>query len=325
MELLLDRARSKILSTTLRIGWLGSIYRVRAYRTFLLFSLSLAASLILASINAKILLYLSPLLLGLPHLFASYLYSSPHPETVRNFRFLLVTAAVAIWSGLRILKPEVDTQAYFIPASIFISIFVLRSKLNASRAITILALVLVPLSYFFAWEVALSLLIGHNIISFIFWHQSARTRTERNTIWAAAITTSTALGLMTYFMTAESSLVSSLQETSLIMLGGISKADCIIMLTFLVTQSLHYFIWIKAIPDFKNTADTPGGFQYSFERLRAQFGKHTIVTIGVGIAALTAVVLFIDFETFRLLYISIAAYHGLYEIGALFNFGNADQ
>jgi len=163
--------------------------------------------------------------------------------------------------------------------------------------------------FWFPRETSLVLLLGHNFIAFVYWYRSAKGADAKNTVLRCLALTTAVL----FFPLA----TDALKECSEILLGSSGTIECALMYAFLLTQGLHYFIWLKAIPDFKSTSATPGGFRFSVNRLKLRLGNQSVGLMLVTMIALTVWALSFGLEEFRLIYVALASYHGLYEIAAL--------
>jgi hypothetical protein len=96
---------------------------------------------------------------------------------------------------------------------------------------------------------------------------------------------------------------------------------------FALGQSLHYFIWLKAIPELSISQKIPLSFSQSYKALLRDLGP-TITKISVYLSFITitgVIIIFVskpNFEFFsieklRNIYLSLAIAHGYIEIGIL--------
>jgi len=318
----LDWVRSRILSRTLRFERLRALYRDRERRTLALFALSLVLNFWLVLFFPKILFYGTPLLMGVPHLFASFLYSKaslPHERRPKS-HFLFHAITLAVWASVLLQNEGVFQDPHFLTVALafVISLFwIRRSGTFSIGPLAIIAAATVGFT-FFPVTVAIVLLFGHNFMAFAFWHRNARTPRARASALRALSWTGIALVTLALlpFLHLDILNSASTSEIARLLLGDDSPMIRFGVQVFLVTQSLHYFIWLKAIPDAASTAETPGGFEYTARNLTRSLGRHAL-KIGV-ILALSLIVMaaFYGFEPFRLAYLALAAYHGLFEIAA---------
>jgi hypothetical protein len=90
-----------------------------------------------------------------------------------------------------------------------------------------------------------------------------------------------------------------------------------LVVLYAFSQSIHYFLWLKAIPENHQQQLFPPSFQWSFKQLANDFGSSSLyfllALVGLGLAYWFV----LEFQTARLLYFSIASYHGFMEISNL--------
>lgn len=309
MVAVLDRARAGILRRTLRSPFLRPIYRDRERRTRLLFFGSLLLNLILVCRFPEWLFYGAPLVLGIPHLLASREFSGrllPVSLSLTPIRGLFVLAAILAYLGF----PGSRTIPFLLTGTLLGIGWGRGSRIHLSRLIPLLSLfwcgfILSPLS------AVLAVAIAHNFLAFWFWLKSAKTLQGKRSAALALIST-----ILTIF------LISLLPDSPMGLIGTLlfgatlhSPPEALVR-TFLLTQSLHYFIWLKAIPDAVASSETPGGYALTLRSILRNSGKviPSLSLAGAGILAL--VFFFWDAETFRTLYVTLAAYHGIFEIAA---------
>ena len=80
---------------------------------------------------------------------------------------------------------------------------------------------------------------------------------------------------------------------------------------------MHYFVWLKAIPEQELATTHPVSFRLSMSYLVKDFGRKTVIwTVAVVVASLLMWAL-VALPQARLLYFSIAAFHGYLEIAGL--------
>ena len=86
-------------------------------------------------------------------------------------------------------------------------------------------------------------------------------------------------------------------------------------------QSLHYFVWLRAIPDQYLYRSVPVTFRQSLGLFRRDFSKlggtMILVTVSAGVLVGLAALLLAAGETARLIYLSVASWHGYLEITGL--------
>src|SRR5262249_24558861 len=88
-------------------------------------------------------------------------------------------------------------------------------------------------------------------------------------------------------------------------------------IAFAFGQALHYFVWLKAIPDQFHYHEVPTSFRQSLSLLSRDFGRTlalALVVISVGAIVAWS---FMSFQQARLVYFCLAAYHGYLELAGL--------
>lgn len=82
-------------------------------------------------------------------------------------------------------------------------------------------------------------------------------------------------------------------------------------------QALHYFVWLKAIPDQQHTHAVPTSFRQSYRLLQNDFGRQLTFGAVVATIAMAGAWIFMRLPEARALYFALAAYHGYLEIAGL--------
>lgn len=174
------------------------------------------------------------------------------------------------------------------------------------------------------------LLLGHNFIAFFFWIGHAATKKDRQVAILSLIIFSilTALILTGQFdflykilppgvdvawaKMDYSDLGKSLAPWSR------NQHDWFhFFVAYVFGQSLHYFVWLKAIPEQQLSQETPISFRLSFTLLQKSFGKRLWMFLILGSLASLGIWFFFRMQEARLLYFAIASYHGFHEFAGL--------
>jgi hypothetical protein len=352
----LDHFRASLLRSTLRIGLFRSCFLQRSSRLLVFFSFACLFSLMLSLFFPLWVLLLGPLIYGVPHIFSSirYFHHSVSRSAVsrsalnrdpndQRFKIFGVLSAVLI---------AVFTYRLFITADYFQMNLPQMSEWSGSTYIELGALAItviiaariygislkqilqgflfsIPLVLGFvfspAWTIGALVLI-HNFVAFIYWGIASR-RDERKVALFAFITTFLLTILIfsgVFDRWAHPSLILDLAGLSIVDTGKLiapwSSNETLFLhacIAFAFGQSLHYFVWLKAIPDQNHYQETPTSFRHSLALLRQDFGS----TMAAGLILLSVgSVLFWSFMSFqkaRLIYFCLASYHGYLEIAGL--------
>ncbi len=306
----LDFARSYVLRRTLKIKFLRDCYRSKIKRTYLLFCVSLLVNGFLILNYPLVSFYLIPLLLGVPHIYSSirYGYKSSN-QTPYYILWILIFVAQVLQRQRWVSDPHGLLNGFAVLCTLFIIKINFRETKN--KLILFIPLVITLGFIWNAFIAALVIMLAHNFFAFIFWYYSSKSIEEkRMVVIAFAFTLATAIIL--YFVPVSTQLGELAQN-----LTGLYETRITLWLTsaFLFTQSIHYFIWLKAIPDFTLQTDTPLSFRNGDKKIRDFFGNRIYFYIGSLIIVLTVFSFYVGLEEGRQLYIQLSAFHGLAEIG----------
>lgn len=345
----LDKLRSQILRVTLSNSTLKNMFCVRSNRLAALFVLSVALSLCTSLLAPLWVLVLGPLIYGTPHLFSSLRYVHSTAAGEANIRlpqfkkalyaFSFIFSAVSI---LRILSDFgfVNTQHLSSSSNLLeLGSFVLSLLCCAviykhSYARMFVAFALCIPFVWAAWTLPLwtsgVLILLHNFIAFIYWIGATQTRRERAIAVLAAgvfLLVNAAIFSGVFdgvykLMTPTAELPwAALEYSELGKMIAPWSSDYVTwfhaVVAYAFGQSLHYFVWLKAIPDQHHTQEVPTTFRQSYKLLVDDFGKkHYIFMLAVILISVGAWA-FLKMPEARIVYFSFAAYHGYLEIAGL--------
>jgi len=82
-------------------------------------------------------------------------------------------------------------------------------------------------------------------------------------------------------------------------------------------QALHYFVWLKAIPDQQHHHEVPAGFRQSYRLLVEDFGRKTVAMMVIASLAMLGVWALQAMPEARATYFAVAAFHGYLEMAGL--------
>lgn len=297
--MILDAIRSQLLCTTLRVPAFAEIYCSRERRTLTLYALSLFFNSILIKFSPRVAFYAGPLILGVPHLLFSFQY------TVKGFALRRLSLLVLVVTLLKVIEYWFEFPLYHFPEALALTGtgFLLGQKRSS---LFLIPLFIISFNYFSV--LPLVLLIGHNFVAFYFWWKESRTDSEKRVV-INALYMLILVSMVHIFLGPKSEKI-----LSLVLLGDL-EGDSFLKI-FLLSQSAHYFIWMKAIPDFRQTSPTPTSFRYTFVKIKSEVGKHALKIVGLGSILLLLLFVIIDEEEARIFYLHVSAFHGLSEIGA---------
>jgi len=244
----------------------------------------------LALIKPALLLAIGPLIFGYPHLVASYRYIQ-----VKSIRLFILMTSIAI-----ILHLSRTGFAHFeqLPFGVW-QIVVATLTLIISRVISKRVIVIEICTCIFfciglvrlAWMEPLiyvgGTLILHNWIAFIYWIMASKEKRRRTTAILSSL-----LFLLIHILVLTGGLDSwiPIKDGQIFFESG-SKitgwylaswtTDALVWYRFLVIYtfglSMHYFVWLKAIPESLNKFEHPSCFRLSLKNLRRDLGKKTLI------------------------------------------------
>jgi hypothetical protein len=179
------------------------------------------------------------------------------------------------------------------------------------------------------WTTGILVLL-HNFVAFIYWIQTCKTPVDRRV--AVFAMTFTALITIGMFLGSFDSLLTLTHPTFFIpwahldseTLGRMIIPDSTDPLLWVHSvcayafgQMIHYFVWLKAIPDQHHYHPIPTSFRQSYRLLCTDFGAKT--TNWTVLATLLPIGLCFTFpiSQIRNIYFMLAAYHGYLEIAGL--------
>lgn len=349
---LLDTVRSRILRVTLRLPGMARVFSTRSYRLAVLFVVVCSTAIVLSSFFPLWVLLIGPFVYGVPHIISSVRYfhysvsEGPKDKGVRGrvFGFLsillifvfayrmivnvnvfaLKNAPLSEWKGSTFLELGVLGIAFLGCAVLY------RKSLARVLCGTFL---LLPLVGAFVWSPLWTigaLVLLHNFVAFVYWIIAAKTPGERRVAAAAfAITLAVTAAI---FAGSLDFLYQWAGPARALEFARLSVADTGRMIApwsshelfwlrasvaFAFGQSLHYFVWLKAIPDQFHTSDAPTSFRQSWNLLELDFGKKFLLVLFAIVLGTWMLWGLLNLQLARLVYFSLAAFHGYIEIAGL--------
>jgi hypothetical protein len=199
------------------------------------------------------------------------------------------------------------------------------------------ALFIAPLAtafWFKPMETIGVMVLVHNFIAFVYWIRATQTRSERGVAWGAlgitlGVSVAIFLGafdpLYSYFHHFEPRLALNVaqltaQDTGRLIAPWWQGADSFWLHACSVYgfgQALHYFVWLKAIPDQFHTHDVPTTFRQSLKLLSEDFGRAVALALVFISVASVVIWSFMTLQEARMIYFCLAGYHGYLEIAGL--------
>jgi general stress protein CsbA len=343
----LDHFRASLLRTTLRLGIFRFWFLDRPSRLLLLFSLAAGLALGFSLAFPLWVLLLGPLVYGVPHVFSSirYFHHSVSKNASDSERFKMFHVLITLLGAVFIYRLFI-TADYFhlsLPSmsewagSTYIELIALALTLAlASRIYRIPVkqvlrgvLFSTPLIVGFwfspAWTIGALVLI-HNFVAFFYWMIVSDFGERKVAVIAFAatflITVLIFAGIFDGFT--HPAYILDLAQLSVVDTGKLivpwSSSEKLFLhacVAFAFGQSLHYFVWLKAIPDQHHYQKIPTSFRQSLALLREDFGytlASALIALSVGSILFWS---FLSFQKARLIYFCLASYHGYLELAGL--------
>lgn len=323
-----------------------SFFMSRSARIMILFLMASIFYFAVSSFFPLWVLLAGPILWGIPHIISSLRYSNLSFD--ESYRTHLLRFQFIVWSAVFIYRILIDvfhqnifwaTQPLLFEASALLVSFVYQFyiyrmqnlKVNFKFILSaVLFSIFITMTYFYPIQTALVALIGHNYLPLFAWYKSCQNKSDVKVFAASAflyilfsvfIMTGTFDGLYKVF--APSGHISFLnwdysEVISPFVTGEMDYRFWFhIVVLYAFSQAIHYFIWMKAIPENYQQQEYPPSFNWSFNRLVNDFGSSSIFVL-LAISSIGLLMwLFLEFQTARLVYFSIASYHGFMEISAI--------
>jgi hypothetical protein len=326
----LDRARTALFVRAARVGVLRPVLLEKRRRVPALVLAHASVALVLSLLAPTLLLVVAPLLLGVPHLLADVRYLVLRPAMPHRLRWLLLGGCAALISS-RLLEllgvrglPRVELAG---AGLLTLAVIALGApRLKSMRVVSALLLTSVLLAAALLWPSDARLVLGHghNVVALVIWALVfCRSRTRALGLIAvilgsAALLIATPLawwgfkhGLQAAFglhaFAAADALAPRVTDASLA-LGVVAS--------FAFLQSVHYAVWLHAIPQEATRGEATLTFRMSFRALVTDLGRPLL---GVATLLVLSVPLAACFGPLRAqaTYLELAAFHAYLELAAL--------
>lgn len=338
----LDLLRAMVLRRTLSVPTLRRWYHDRATRLFALFMLSVAIYLPLSLAFPLWVLAIGPMVWGLPHLIASTRFVS-HGLVRRGLQsrrsfyrltglvflgtFALRLATERQWLGSPLLNSS------YIDLSLIIVAFAVAGfgfrTVSIGRAMVLLSLIGL-VSWYCPLEFLGLLILAHNFVAFIYWINVSKSQRER--VYAQMALGVFALIHVAIFAGAFDGMYKWVDVPPSLKWAGLDYGELgeLILpwtksyvfwfhavVSYAFGQSIHYYVWLKAVPEGGSDNHLPLNFRQSYAMLVKDMGSPIVAITGLGILGLLAIWILHSYALARDIYFLAALYHGYFEIGSL--------
>jgi hypothetical protein len=330
LALPLDRARALLFKNALEVRVLRDVLLTKRRRIPALLVLQASFALALSVLAPTLLLIAGPLLLGVPHLLSDVRYLVLRPSLSNAVRRALLGGCGAL-IALRIAHQLGFVQALGIEPLLgagFVLAATLAARRGAARGRVLLALGAVLGLGVAAWlwprTAQLALAHGHNLVALGLWAFGfARRRGAARAISAALIGVA-ALLLLTpvswwgfqHGLVQAFGLHSFAAATTLAPFATSAPLALGVVSSFAFLQSMHYAVWLHAVPQEETRGEASLSFRMTLRALRGDLGKLG-AALGLGLAVLLPLSALASSATAsKDFYLSLSAFHAYLELAA---------
>lgn len=323
-----DTFRSFLLKKTLKVYLFRQIYTTRAYRLMFFFMISLIFNFAVALSIPLWVLLVGPVILGIPHLISSTRYI-PQLTNLNLLSIPLIGSFFVLIGMIRLWFGAPDFNSLELGTGLFliglVGFYYKESKVRIISSLLLLGGLLVA-SLKYPLETLGFLVLAHNFVAFFFWIARAKSKSDKTTAIASLLLfSSLTLALLTGLFDAFISnrifeIFNGFNDASI---GAqiFPHADMTLwsraVSAYALGQGIHYFVWLKAIPEQELPYQHTTNFSYSFKLLKSDMGNRIVYFSGLMLIGLMTFALLKNFTEARIIYVSLAAFHGYFEIMAL--------
>ena len=347
----LDHARALLLRLVVRGPLLQAIFRDRPRRLAVLYLCFCAVALTFASTFPLWQLALGPAVFGVAHLASSLRYfhhglATPEQRGDPMLRSRAFTSLVGIailfgvWGALRsrtimgdAVVSEWERSDLVAPLLTLATLGLAAWLYKKPPRTWLLGLLLIsPLAVGMALNGPVTigiLVLVHNLVGFFTWTALARTQRERRVALAAmglflALSFAILGGALDPLFGAVGSTTPlrwaglKLAHTGHLVFPG-AEGPWLLRATaaYSFGQSMHYFVWLKAIPDSAHDHPVSPSFRVGLRLLEGDFGRRAAQLVLILVVAGALGLTLVQFRTARAIYFVVAGFHGYIEIAAL--------
>jgi hypothetical protein len=279
------------------------------------------------------LLVLGPLLLGVPHLIADIRYLLVRPPAgvspASTEAIILPLALMTVWRILVVLGGPSAPEVEFLTGALAEGGAAWLAPGSRTRRVVVLGSLglLTDLALTAPQKATLYLAYAHNGIGFGLW-----------VLWSRGEGPPWRIGVVTgLFVGAIVALVSGVCDPVAMATGAVTRTavgldmgavtaaltpgvaaplSTRLILVFVLTQTLHYVVWLRLVPGQLSPRSTPMSVQRSLQALRQDLGA-TGLRIAVGLTLLVPLFGLVDPLGVRAVYLSLALFHAWLELAVL--------
>lgn len=322
----IDFFRAGFLKVFLKMNFIRSIYSKCAMRLGVGYLLTLLFYFPISLVRPDILLLTGPLIFGYPHLIASFRYVQK--MNVGLFASLTLICVLGHWSGLGIsFLREFPFGAWqILVAMIALLISNIISRHYPSKLIIFSLLLCCGLLYFSYQEAIIfagGILILHNWIGYFYWMMASKVKSRRAVaIMAFGIFALIHLlvlrGHFDAYFPISSREVNFPGETRATgwFLASWTENSIVwyrLLVLYAFGLSMHYFVWLRAIPQSLNPIEHPNNSRLSLKCLREDIGDKLLLIFAL-VSMVGILIWLFSFALGARIYFEIAILHGALEI-----------
>ena len=316
----LDRMRSAVYRALVPI--LGPWIRSREVRVALHGVLTATVSLLLAILAPLVLLILSPVILGVPHLVADVRYLVAQPGLHRRGPIAWVVGGLLLVTAL-----TADLRWGLVGAAL--APLAARGPVHRKLAPMAALAALAALAFLAFRPTALALAHVHNLVAVLLWLLLAGAL-QRGAAHPARVLPSVALlvgagailagvfdtVLVTTFTLGWAGLPSLDWHQAQLASGFSDPWGPRMVATFAYAQAVHYGIWLRVMPEDARSRPSPRSFKASWRALVADLGSPFMLG-ALGLTCVIASWAAWDATEARAGYLRLALFHGPLELAVL--------
>lgn len=326
----LDRARTQLFTSALKIGVLRGVLLDKRRRITALLTVHACAAFVLSVFAPTLLLLAGPLLLGVPHLLADARYLVLRPQLAARARTVLLGGSGLILAW-RVGQSFGFGRAEWLETALAAGMLVAApwsvARRNAGLRVALVwgaALLLLTLGLVWPRAFRLGLSHAHNLVALGLWvfafagqRRSAATL-ALGVVGVAGLLLCSPLawfgfsvGLRQCFglhaLAAADTLAPGLPSATLA-LGVVSS--------FAFLQSMHYAVWLHAVPQEETRGNATLTFRMSARQLRRELGVAGLAAAALLCVAVPSAALLGSPLGVKDLYLSLSSFHAYLELAA---------
>lgn len=313
----LDRARGRVFGAVGRLAAAQALARRRDLRLAVVGAAVVLAAFAGVAALPIVMLAVAPVLLGVPHVAADVRYLVLRRAVLAR-RAWLPLAIAAIVCSVAAALGELRVMVGAGLGGVALAAALADGRPARRALVTAAALLLAAGALIAPRAAALAMAQGHNFVAVALAWWLVRDKLPQ--AWLPALLfaggvvaiAAGALDAPLGAALAHGGRAGALFATAVAPRGAPSLVIVRSVGLFAFAQAVHYGAWLRLVPDGERAGERPIGYRHSLELLRADFGRATVLVIGLSIALpLAACVALADA---RAGYFTLAAFHGYLEL-----------